>query len=119
MDKAKAADRINLGLRYRFLGPGKFRIQCVHDASSASKGRCYAQEGVLVMLMPELPNHILNQDEISCSDSDTKAICNYARSRSVRARWQGEEGILQHLTRRDIGGYFWHGGIEHDGYSAH
>ena len=46
----KVRDRAELGIQYRFLRSDRVRLVCVHDASSANKGRNYAQEGILIML---------------------------------------------------------------------
>ena len=48
VDKAKADP--DIGLIYRPFKTKHRRLVLVHDASSASKGRQYAQEGILVML---------------------------------------------------------------------
>jgi hypothetical protein len=48
VDKVKAYS--DVGLYYRFIESNHQRVVCVHDSSSASKGRHYAQEGILVML---------------------------------------------------------------------
>ena len=47
--KARDPKCLSLGLYFRKLS-GNIRLMCVHDASSASKGRNYAQEGILVLL---------------------------------------------------------------------
>ena len=44
----KAKDYKELGIHYRRFRTKNQRLVCIHDASSASKGRNYAQEGVLV-----------------------------------------------------------------------
>ena len=44
----KAKDYKELGIHYRRFETKNQRLVCIHDASSASKGRNYAQEGVLV-----------------------------------------------------------------------
>lgn len=76
--KAAAADRISLGLRVRFFEPNvKLRLQRIHDASSASKGKCYSQEGVMVMVMPELPPALLRQDELTCSQETGDKLSNF------------------------------------------
>ena len=76
--KACASDRVQLGLHYAFWPTGtKLRIQCVHDASSATKGRAYAQEGVLVLLTPELNQTLLRQDEVECDDEAINMLSNY------------------------------------------
>lgn len=76
--KACSKDKLELGLHYRYFDKNtKYRIQCIHDASSASQGRNYAQEGIMVLLMPELPRHIIDQDEMTCSTSDVQKLCNY------------------------------------------
>ena len=48
-------DKQQLGLRltlhYRLFAPDtRLRIQCFHDATSATKGKSYAREGILVLL---------------------------------------------------------------------
>ena len=48
LDKVKRYSEI--GLHYRQFETENLRLVCVHDASSASKGRHYAQEGVLILL---------------------------------------------------------------------
>ena len=48
LDKVKRYSEI--GLHYRQFESENLRLVCVHDASSASKGRHYAQEGVLILL---------------------------------------------------------------------
>ena len=76
--KASAPDRVQLGLHYKFFPKNmKFRIQCIHDAASPTKERSYAQEGILIYMMPELPAEVLNQDEISCDDATVAQLCDY------------------------------------------
>ena len=78
VEKARAKDRVQLGLHYRFFGANtRFRLQCIHDASSATKGRCYAQEGIMVLMMPELPDEILRQDDLECDDRVVDMLSNY------------------------------------------
>ena len=73
-----ADDRKELGLHYHFFPPGtKLRLQCIHDAASAPKGRCYSQEGILVLVMPELPQHILRQDELQCTSEEASTLSNF------------------------------------------
>ena len=72
--KVKAAT----GLHFRYFPRGSpLRLQCIHDASSPSKGKAYAQQGIMVLLMPELPTEILYQDEIECDDGAARSLCNY------------------------------------------
>ena len=69
-------DKLDLGLHYHFFRPGiKLRLCCFHDASSATKGKSYAQEGIMVLLMPELNDDMLRQDEITCSSECAKRLC--------------------------------------------
>ena len=76
--KACAKDKLSLGLHYRFFEPGtKMRLQCIHDASSASKDTSYAQEGMMILLMPELPPEMLNQDDITCGEPEIQHLSNY------------------------------------------
>ena len=52
--KAKLKQYENLGLIFKKFPedvPGK--LLCIHDASAASNGRTYAQEGVLILLAPD------------------------------------------------------------------
>ena len=74
--KATENGNHTLGLHYRYVKSKRWRTQCIHDASSASQGRHYAQEGVIVLLIPELPQDILNQDVV-CENSDAARLCNY------------------------------------------
>ena len=48
LDKVHAFQ--DIGLFYCYMETGQQRLMCIHDASSASTGRHYAQEGVLVGL---------------------------------------------------------------------
>ena len=48
LEKVKRYSEI--GLHYRHFETENLRSVCVHDASSASKGRHYAQEGILILL---------------------------------------------------------------------
>lgn len=71
-------DKLDLGLHFKFFEPGtKLRIQCFHDAASATKGKSYAQEGILVLLMPELCPTLLRQDEVDCSSEDAIKLCGF------------------------------------------
>ena len=46
-----------VGITYRhFLTTIPWRLAVVHDASAASKGKTYSQEGIIVMLMPDFLN---------------------------------------------------------------
>ena len=47
----------DLGLHYRYFEGEDLRVVCIHDASSASKGRNYAQEGLLVCLADDKFRH--------------------------------------------------------------
>ena len=79
--KACSKDKLELGLRYRFFPPKTpLRLQCIHDASSASKGRTYAQEGVVIALTHELPHNILHQDDLECDDHTVHQLSGYGHS---------------------------------------
>eukprot|EP00435_Cladocopium_sp_Y103_P067126 s113_g29.t1 len=66
IDKVKQYS--DIGLHYRFFESNDQRIVCIHDASSASKGRHYAQEGILVLLADDrFRNHTIDLEEI-CDD---------------------------------------------------
>lgn len=105
--KATENGNHTLGLHYRYVKSKRWRTQCIHDASSASQGRHYAQEGVIVLLIPELPQDILNQDVV-CENSDAARLCNYGHVLYA----QGSKAKL-HIACRDTcrGGRT--GGIEH------
>ena len=47
----------DLGLHYRYFEGNDLRVVCIHDASSAAKGRNYAQEGLLVCLADDKFRH--------------------------------------------------------------
>ena len=49
----KVNEFIDVGLHYRFMEDKHIRLACIHDASSSSKGRYYAQEGILIGLMAD------------------------------------------------------------------
>ena len=67
--QAQSVNNQNLGLHYRRFHSKHQRIVATHDASSATKGRCYAQEGILVLLMDdiwhgrEIPPHQICEEE--------------------------------------------------------
>ena len=46
----KAREHSEAALHYRAFKSDRLRLVCIHDASSASSGRHYAQEGILIML---------------------------------------------------------------------
>ena len=46
----KVKEFATVGLHYRIMEAEKVRLVCIHDASSASQGRHYAQEGLLICL---------------------------------------------------------------------
>ena len=46
----KVKEFATIGLHYRVMESPKVRLVCIHDASSASQGRHYAQEGLLICL---------------------------------------------------------------------
>ena len=49
----KAQEYKDLGIHYKKFKTDQQRLVCIHDASAASKGRNYAQEGVLVCMMDD------------------------------------------------------------------
>ena len=69
--KAKLKQYENVGLIFRsFSRDVPWKLLCVHDASAASKGRTYAQEGVLVLLAPDHMNfdakiHTINGENVA------------------------------------------------------
>ena len=69
--KAKLKQYENVGLIFRsFPRDVPWKLLCVHDASAASKGRTYAQEGVLVLLAPDHMNfdakiHTINGENVA------------------------------------------------------
>ena len=63
VDKVKEFQ--DVGLHYRFLKTNNLRLVCIHDASSASQGRHYAQEGLLICLTEDkFYNENLNYETI-------------------------------------------------------
>ena len=63
VDKVKEFQ--DVGLHYRFLKTNNLRLACIHDASSASQGRHYAQEGLLICLTEDkFYNENLNYETI-------------------------------------------------------
>ena len=63
VDKVKEFQ--DIGLHYRFLKTNNLRLVCIHDASSASQGRHYAQEGLLICLTEDkFYNENLNYETI-------------------------------------------------------
>ena len=75
LDKVKRNSEI--GLHYRQFETENLRLVCVHDASSASKGRHYAQEGVLILLADDKwKGHTIDLEEEFDSQS-VKAQCTY------------------------------------------
>lgn len=68
----KAQQDKDLGLHYRHFQSKHQRLMLIHDASPASQGRHYAQEGVLVILADDsFHGHELPHEQ-SCSDQDTE-----------------------------------------------
>ena len=69
--KAKTKQYQDVGIIFRqFPANTSWRLAVVHDASSASKGRAYSQEGVMVLLMPDYLDlnkkiHTINGNEVS------------------------------------------------------
>lgn len=51
--QAQGLNNVNLGLHYRKFNTMHQRIIAVHDSSHASKGKCYAQEGILIMMIDD------------------------------------------------------------------
>lgn len=68
VDKAKADP--DIGLIYRPFKTKHRRLVLVHDASSASKGRQYAQEGILVMLADDQFAEKTLEAHHECDDRD-------------------------------------------------
>lgn len=65
VDKVKEFQ--DVGLHYRFLKASNLRLVCIHDASSASQGRHYAQEGLLICL---------TEDKFDSQNLDYETIFN-------------------------------------------
>ena len=56
--KAKAPQYKDVGMIFKhFDKKAPWRLVVIHDASSATKGRAYSQEGVMVLLMPDYLNY--------------------------------------------------------------
>ena len=51
--QAQGLNNVNLGLHYRKFNTMHQRIIAVHDSSHASKGKCHAQEGILIMMIDD------------------------------------------------------------------
>jgi len=53
--KAQQPKYSDVGIIYKkFSNKVRWKLAAVHDASAASKGRAYSQEGVVILLMPDL-----------------------------------------------------------------
>ena len=53
--KAQQPRYAEVGIVYKkFSNKVKWKLAAIHDASAASKGRAYSQEGVVILLMPDL-----------------------------------------------------------------
>ena len=64
----KAKEYKDLGIHYKQFKTDQQRLVCIHDASAASKGRNYAQEGVLVCMMDD--NFVNQKASEWCSDEE-------------------------------------------------
>lgn len=73
LKRAQDKDSRGVGLYFRKLNPKHgLRLACFHDASSHTKEKAYAHEGVLVLLMED---HVKPQSEIyehSCADDEAR-----------------------------------------------
>ena len=64
----KIRDFADVGLHYRIMENPNVRLMCIHDASAASKGRSYAQEGLIIGLAEDkfyginMPNEVEFKD---------------------------------------------------------
>ena len=64
----KIRDYADVGLHYRIMENPNVRLMCIHDASAASKGRSYAQEGLIIGLAEDkfygtnMPNEVEFKD---------------------------------------------------------
>lgn len=68
--KAKNPKFKSLGIIYRWLNPRKsWRLLCIHDASAASKGKVYANEGILILLSHDDLNLDKSCFSLSCDDT--------------------------------------------------
>eukprot|EP00435_Cladocopium_sp_Y103_P042488 s3086_g11.t1 len=76
VDKVKQFQEV--GLHYRILKAARLRLVCIHEASSASQGRHYAQEGQLVCLA---------EDKFATSKLDYETIFHDG---------EGQGGVGQH-----------------------
>ena len=66
----KVNEFIDLGLHYRYMEDKHVRLMCIHDASSSSKGRYYAQEGLLIGLAADKFHNIHLEPETVFNDGD-------------------------------------------------
>ena len=64
----KAQELKDLGIHYKKFQTDRQRLVCIHDASSAAKGRNYAQEGVLICMMDD--NFVKETAPTWCSDQE-------------------------------------------------
>lgn len=64
----KIRDYADVGLHYRIMENPNLQLMCIHDASAASKGRSYAQEGLIIGLAEDkfygtnMPNEVEFKD---------------------------------------------------------
>ena len=68
----KVNDFKDTGLFYCYIKTKHQRLMCIHDASSASKGRHYAQEGVLIGLADDYFWNKNQEPEVTHDDEDVK-----------------------------------------------
>lgn len=68
LDKVKEFS--DVGLHYRIIESKNVSMMCIHDASSASKTRCYAQEGLLIGLAEDKFANTNIETETTCHDGD-------------------------------------------------
>ena len=89
--KVRDLKQADLGIHYKKFKTDHQRLFCIHDASAASKGRNYAQEGVLVCMMDDF---FVNEKASEwCSDEEaltTRRSCTC----DLCPRLQGEESVL-------------------------
>ena len=66
----KVKEFADVGLRYRYFRTKHRRLVCFHDASAASKGRNYAQEGVVIALADDEWRNITIDFEHTCETEE-------------------------------------------------
>ena len=116
----KVNEFIDVGLHYRFMEDKHIRLACIHDASSSSKGRYYAQEGILIGLMADKFYGAIREPETVFHNGEgPQGVGQHAGVFHVlHAQWiESQKDQLLDLTCRDTQHGWWHGS-KHDDHGA-